>query len=153
MKLKFTSNTSTVDEIAEHLKAVGPHFIPPLNTYVEDIDAYAEKLHKNSFIAEAWVGTVLVGISATYINDPNKETAFLTNTSVLNEYHRLGIGKKLSMMIMNKCVEECFSSIDTEINKENFNSLILYETIGFKIKMDLGNSFILTKNIKDVKGI
>jgi len=35
MKLKFTSNTSTVDEIAEHLKAVGPHFIPPLNTYVE----------------------------------------------------------------------------------------------------------------------
>ena len=79
MKLKFTSNTSTVDEIVEHLKAVGPHFIPPLNTYVEDIDAYAEKLHKNSFIAEAWVGTVLVGISATYINDPNKETAFLTS--------------------------------------------------------------------------
>ena len=74
--IKYTTNTSSVDIIYDHLFNCRDLFIPNLDSYV-NIKEYSQKLFDKSYRFEAFDNDKLVGLICLYPNN------FITNVSVL----------------------------------------------------------------------
>lgn len=116
--------------IVSHLLACDNSFMPPLSQRV-NIDDYAIKIENKAQLFEAWANNELVGLIAAYCNDKDKNTAFISNVSVLPEWRNRGIAQRL----MEKCIinmqELGFTQIELEVNKSNKAAIFLYEKNGF----------------------
>jgi ribosomal-protein-alanine N-acetyltransferase len=123
-------NRASAAEIATHLFRADTAFEPSLSSRVE-IRAYAQKLHDRAIRFEAWLGQGLVGLVASYSNQSDRVTSFVTSVSVLPECQGLGIGAKL----MSQCIEHArnlnFREVALEVNERSVNAILFYQKLGF----------------------
>lgn len=127
----FSRDTATVEQLCEHLDECDDSFIPPLSSRVK-IPVYANKLHTETIRFEAWGRQALVGLVASYQNDPNNRHAFISNVSVLTAWRGRGIAGAL----LDQCIEEAtrahFSVLVLEVSLSQSAAVSLYEQRGFK---------------------
>jgi ribosomal protein S18 acetylase RimI-like enzyme len=123
-------NKATEDEIAEHLAHCDAEFVPPLSSRLRLSD-YARKVAFQATRFEAWSENTMVGLVAAYCNDHETRTAYITSVSVLKEWARKGIARKL----MRQCIKHVQSlglqQIMLEVSVENRIAIRLYEEEGF----------------------
>lgn len=128
--IDYAQNRSNSTDIERHLQACDHHFLPPLSTRV-DLAAYAGKLVQHAARFEAWSAGTLAGLVAAYCNDGAAETAFITNVSVLPEWHGHGLARHL----LGQCVQAVdrlgMKHIDLEVSCGNIAAINLYKKLGF----------------------
>ena len=128
--IMFRRGSADIAEITRHLKCCDEAFVPSLSARV-GIGEYAAKLHALAERFEAWCGGALVGLVATYCNDPERKTAFVTSVSVESAW----LGRGVARQLMGQCVEyarvQGFRRIELEVDAGNANAICLYEKIGF----------------------
>lgn len=141
-KISYSVNLSGASEITAHLFRVDAGFEPTLSSRV-DIPAYAQKLHDRAVRFEAWMGEELVGLVASYCNQPDGSMAFVTSVSVWSECQGQGIGGRL----MRQCIEHVrgleVGQIELEVNKLNLSAIALYQKLGFNMLRETSSTLIM----------
>lgn len=129
-KIAYSVNRSSAAEIAAHLLRVNAAFEPALSSRV-DIRAYAQKLHDRAVRFEAWLGEELVGLVASYCNQPDGGKAFVTSVSVWPECQGHGIADWL----MRQCIKHLqglgMGQIELEVDQRSLPAVALYQKLGF----------------------
>ena len=128
--IKFLLNNAVEENIVEHLRACDADFVPPLSTKV-DVLKYAHKLVSSAIRFEAWAAGRMVGLVAVYCNDQENGIAYISNVSVLREWTRKGIAKKLIKLCIEHVASLGLMQIRLEVTESNFPAVNLYEQIGF----------------------
>jgi len=131
--IQYKINTANKVEIINHLELCKSNFIPPLDKTV-NINNYGAKLKAKSITFEAWFKNSLIGLVASYFNDYNTLTGFITNVSVIREFMGQGISLILLDLCINYAKKENFSSIKLAVHKDNNKSIYLYQKRNFRIK-------------------
>jgi ribosomal protein S18 acetylase RimI-like enzyme len=128
--IKFLVNHATEKELTKHLIDCDYSFIPRLSERVI-IGNYSHKLIENAICFEAWHSELMIGLVAAYCNDQKKQSAFITNISVLPQHQGCGIGTKL----MNRCIDHVsqlgYARIELEVDYRNTTAITFYERKGF----------------------
>ena len=136
-------NQSSAAEIAAHLVYADASFEPSLSSRVV-IQAYAQKLQDRAMRFEAWLDEELVGLVASYCNQPDKGEAFVTNVSVLPQCQGQGIADRL----MRQCIEHIrrlgFSQIALEVDQRSVPAVALYRKLGFNTLHRNGSALIMS---------
>jgi ribosomal protein S18 acetylase RimI-like enzyme len=145
---EYRIGTATSEEIARHLKACAESFDPPLHTYVE-IENYARKIHDNSITFEAWIGNELVGLIATYYNDTEHKTGFITDTSVIEGYRCHGIAAHLMKQVIKYGIKQDFIQLNLEVGEDNLPARKLYEDNDFIIIGHWNNKLLMSRSLEN----
>jgi ribosomal protein S18 acetylase RimI-like enzyme len=140
-------NQSSAAEIAAHLLRADASFEPALSSRI-DIRAYAQKLQDHAVRFEAWLGEELVGLVASYCNQPDKDKAFVTSVSVLPLCQGRGIADRL----MRQCIEHVrglgFRQMELEVNQCSSPAVALYKKLGFNTLRRDGSTLIMSKTFE-----
>ena len=123
-------NTAKYDSLVEHLTSCSSSFDPPLDTYV-DIGIYAKKIFTFAVTFEAIHKDKLIGLAAVYYNDQDSKTGYLTNLSLLKDYHGKGIASKLMHEAIKCGKENGFINLDLKVKISNDHAVAFYEKLGF----------------------
>ena len=127
----FKEKKATEGEILDHLRACNAQFVPALDSRV-NIEEYAKKLFEKAITFEAWNGTILAGLVATYFTDTSNGIAFVSDVSLLKEYQ----GQGIATILLNQCVDHArknqFSEIRLEAGKNNTQAIALYTKLDFE---------------------
>ena len=123
---EFCVDSASAAELAAHLALCDEAFVPPLSGRVA-VDSYAQKVHDKAMRFEAWSAGELVGLVATYCNDPDKTAAFITNVSVLPHWQGRGIANQLMTRCLDHVRQQGFGRIELEVNQGNRAAITLYE--------------------------
>lgn len=138
--VEYLLNKASVAEIADHLSTCDTDFVPPLSCRVE-INNYAQKILSNAVRFEAWSDGTLIGLVATYCNDQDIRTAYITSVSVLKEW----TGKGVATCLMSLCIKHVnalgMKQICLEVASDNLPAIRLYEKSGFAVN-DTNASFV-----------
>jgi ribosomal protein S18 acetylase RimI-like enzyme len=129
--LRFSIDEAATKQIELHLLACASAFRPPLDSRVS-IPAYSAKLASRATRHEAWAGSALVGLVATYHGDANQTAAFITNVSVHPDFQRRGIARRLIADAVRTASDVGMVSVDLEVDPSSTPALELYAAIGFK---------------------
>jgi ribosomal protein S18 acetylase RimI-like enzyme len=142
-QIKYKTKTATVKEIYSHLKECNYNSYPHLDERV-NVKEYSIKLFDKSVTFEAWVDNILVGLVATYFNDMENRSGYITNVSITKNYMGLGIASELMNMCIRYASQYNFKEIELEVYKDNNPAILLYKKYGF---MDCKNrgDFVLMK--------
>ncbi|WP_171017167.1 GNAT family N-acetyltransferase [Pseudomonas sp. G(2018)] len=133
MALEISLNKASVEQIAAHLLACDPVFVPPLSGRV-DIGSYASKIAEKSTRFEGWVEGELVGLVAVYCNEKANPLAYITSVSVLSQWGGQGIASQLIKCCIDHVSKLGFVQIELEVDERNQAATHLYQKHGFKIK-------------------
>ncbi len=146
MGLKYTEGMASEQEIYSHLIKCNENFIPPLEKKV-NIHEYSNKIFQKAVTFEAWSADTLVGLVAAYFNDPDGQSGYLTNVSVIRPY----MGKGISSILINRCIDyakrNSFRSISLEIAKANHQAINLYRKFRFQKFEDKHTSTLMKLDI------
>ena len=146
-KVTYSVNRSSASEITAHLLRADAGFEPTLSSRV-DIPAYAQKLHDRAVRFEAWMGEILVGLVASYCNQPDGGKAFVTSVSVWSEFQGHGIGDRL----MRQCIEHvrCLDvgQIELEVDERSLPAIALYQKLGFNMLRETGSTLTMIMILK-----
>jgi ribosomal protein S18 acetylase RimI-like enzyme len=138
--VSYKLNTSSLDDIKNHLCECSSSFAPPLDTYV-DIDEYSHKMFDKSFRFEAYDTGKLIGLITTYLNDEQK-ICFITNFSLLKSY----MGSDVSSTLLNECrryvTENNYYKIKLEVYECNTRAINFYKKHKFTVLNTNENSKI-----------
>jgi ribosomal protein S18 acetylase RimI-like enzyme len=137
-------NHSSQAAIFGHLLECNSLFIPTLSTRV-DLEDYAAKLTQNTTRFEALHDGKLVGLVAAYLNDHNFCNAFLSNVSVIPQWHRLGIASRLLTWCIHTAQEAGFREVSLETDHSNTASIRLYTKEGFFLESAAGATITMRK--------
>lgn len=107
-----------------------------------------KKIAQNSVTFEAWLNEELVGLIAAYINDEKKQTAFITNVSLIKEFGGRGIASQLLTNCIIFTKAQNFKEIVLEVNGKNLQALKLYEKFHFSEKATKGDLKIMHLNLQ-----
>lgn len=144
-KVVYRVNRSSDVEITAHLLRADATFEPALCSRV-DIPTYARKLRDRAVRFEAWQGDELVGLVASYCNELDGGTAFVTSVSVWPESQGQGIAGRL----MRQCIEHVrglgFVKLELEVDQRSLPAVALYQMLGFNTLVSNGSR--LTMNLK-----
>lgn len=128
--VRLSLDEASAEQVEELLRRCDSRFVPPLSERL-DIAAYARKICYQATRFEAWVGGVLVGLVATYLNDPAAGVAFVTNVSVLPGWTRRGIASDLMRRCIARVSELNFKHLTLEVSPLNEGAVRLYQQLGF----------------------
>ena len=129
-RVAFSRNRSSYKQVLAHLKACDSDFIPPLSQRLS-VSAYALKLMDKAVRFEAWCDTDLVGLIALYCNDSSKNSAFITNVSVVPQWQGHGIAGLLIGHCADAMSQLLFKTIELEVDERNSAAIGLYKKYGF----------------------
>lgn len=129
--LVWARNQATAGAVTQHLQECADAFVPRLGTRVDIVD-YAAKLVDHAERFEAWVGDVLVGFVAAYMNDPSRSVAFVSSVSVLRTHRGMGIASSLVMRCVDAARSQGFGSVELEVGANNLRAIGLYSKMGFQ---------------------
>lgn len=170
MEIKYSFNTSTKQQISDHLWRMDRDFMPPLHTYV-DIDQYSQKLAANAVRIESYMGSKLVGLIATYYNR-DKMFLYVSNISIEKDFRGKGIELSRGLVnflagdqdlagyspktrkIANDWLKELtndakpakliIKSIHTEVRNANRKALLFYRRLGFnEVKTEMQSTYLI----------
>jgi ribosomal protein S18 acetylase RimI-like enzyme len=140
--ITYSVNRSSAAEVAAHLLRANAAFEPPLSSRV-DIRTYAQKLHDRAVRFEAWLSEELVGLVASYCNQPDEGKSFVTSVSVLPEWQGQGIAGRL----MRKCIEHVrvlgFGQMELEVDQRSLPAVVLYQKLGFNTLSSNGSTLTM----------
>lgn len=135
-------NQSSAAEIIAHLLCAHASFEPSLRSRV-DIHAYAQKLQDRAVRFEARLDEELVGLVASYCNQPDKDKAFVTSVSVLPQWQGQGIAGRL----MLQCIEHVrglgFRQMELDVDQRNLPAVALYQKLGFNTLLRNGTTLTM----------
>lgn len=130
--VEYLLNKASVAEIAEHLTHCDADFVSLLSARVE-IKDYAKKIASKAVRFEAWSNEILVGLVAAYCNDMEKQIAYISSVSVLQEWAGKGVASKL----INQCIKHAkgagMHQINLEVANGNVRAINLYKKNGFSV--------------------
>lgn len=129
-QIHYDENQSCLKDVISHLKKCDAIFLPPLSSRVE-LQAYALKICDKAHRFEAWQEIELVGLIATYCNDPEKQSAFITSVSVAPSCHGMGIASQLMEQCIRKLKTHSFKRLQLEVASNNLPAIRLYQKFGF----------------------
>lgn len=93
-----------------------------------------------------------VGFMAFYKRD---DAMYLSKLYLKKEYRGLGYSKEMIKFVAEKAKELNLASIELNVNKENFDSINVYEHLGFirirSEKNDIGNGFYMDDYVYKLK--
>jgi ribosomal protein S18 acetylase RimI-like enzyme len=130
MELVFDTNRADVASIEAHLKICDTHFVPHLSKVV-DLAAYATKLLSQGLLFEAWLGGRIVGLVAGYANDPQHEDSFISNVSILPDWHGQGVANQLLSTFIDHVRNKGFTRVVLKVDARNDRAQSLYRKHGF----------------------
>jgi ribosomal protein S18 acetylase RimI-like enzyme len=140
--ITWSENKATEQELLIHLQECNEDFVPPLDHKV-DLADYAGKIFRHAINFEAWDGGHLCGLIAAYLNDPKRETGFITNVSVTRDQK----GKGLASVLLSQCIvyarQHGFAQILLEVSTNNVAAIKLYEKFNFMQEEERGESLIM----------
>ncbi len=129
-EVEYSLNKASAEEIGQHLRKCDVDFVPFLSSRVE-IGDYAKKIASKAMRCEAWSNGTLIGMVATYCNDPEKSVAYVTSVSLIKEWMRKGIAAHM----MSQCIKYVHAhgmrQIYLEVASDNVPAIRLYEKCGF----------------------
>jgi len=128
--IKLSTNTGTLPDILAHLQACDDDFVPALSSRV-DLEAYSRKILVNATRFEGWADEVMVGLVALYCDTADRQTAFITNVSVLPQATRQGLAKRLVQEAITHASGLGFRNIALEVLADNVAAIALYRGLGF----------------------
>lgn len=144
----YSVNQSGAAKIAAHLLSADTAFQPTLSSRVE-ILAYAQKLEDRAVRFEAWLGKELVGLVASYCNQPDRGKSFVTSVSVWPKYQGLGIANQL----MRKCIDHArglgVGQIELEVDQRSLPAIALYKKLGFNTLSKSGSLLTMGRAIEN----
>jgi ribosomal protein S18 acetylase RimI-like enzyme len=141
---KITINNSTQEQIYNHLTSCSKSFTPELSSYV-DIEGYSKKLYENSRRIELIVDDILIGLIAFY-NNSDQKNLYITNISVVPEYHNQGVAQILLDTCKSRCTDLQYNNITLEVFKNNKPAINFYEKNDFILHETKDNVLILKWN-------
>lgn len=150
MTLAFDINRADAQAINAHLCACDAQFVPYLSERV-DLVAYGAKMAAQAVRFEAWAGDTLVGLVAGYANDPEKQNSFVTNVSVLPDWHGQGIADRLLSDFVNHAREAGFANVVLSVDTRNARARALYRKHGFIDDPGDGTTLEMTFNIRTIQ--
>lgn len=130
MELDFDQNRADPGIIAAHLLACDAQFVPQLSARV-NLTAYSAKMAAQAVKFEAWAADRLVGLVAGYANDPELKKSFISNVSVLPEWHGRGVASHLLRSFVAHVREAGFYQVFLSVDMRNEQALRLYRKHGF----------------------
>lgn len=121
MKVDFSCNRATEDEIANHLWLCDSALVPPLSSRVE-MSTYAHKIFPCATRFDAWTQESLAGLLAAYYNDTAHCFACITSVSVRPESQ----GEHLASYLMERCIAWFVgaASCDSAARRERLRALL-----------------------------
>jgi GNAT superfamily N-acetyltransferase len=128
IKMNSVSVENLIDFYHENINA----FNPPLDTQINSVKEYAQKLINNAVLFEAWVSNELAGLIAVYFNNYETKICFITSVIVSPNYQKQGIAKTLLERVVDYAKKKYFSKIKLEVHIENKYAISLYEKFDFK---------------------
>ncbi|WP_158089198.1 GNAT family N-acetyltransferase [Vibrio cyclitrophicus] len=134
----------TNEQVLSFLQDADSDFEPPLSSKLR-LETYAEKMISNAVIVDDISNdNLLRGFAATYANDTNNLTAYLTFIGVKSRFRGLGIAKNLIEKTETILLKKGFVRLRLEVYKGN-EAIRLYEKIGFVVYKDDSNSYFMEK--------
>lgn len=140
--ITYNFNTSSQEQILQHLLTCEQQFIPPLSEKVNILD-YSKKIKHSATTCEAWYNEKLVGLLAIYCNDFSEYKAFITNVSTLPDFTGMRIATNLMAKTIDMVKTLGFREITLEVNKENSSAINLYKKCNFEISESIDNIFVM----------
>lgn len=129
--VSYKVNTSSLDDIKNHLYQCSGSFVPHLDTYV-DVDEYSYKIFDRALRFEAYNKNMLIGLIAAYLN-VEQGTCFITNVSVLPNYMERGIAATLLNECRRHVTENNYSRIKLEVDERNSRAISFYKKHKFTV--------------------
>ncbi len=129
MTLTFDKNRADAHAISAHLRSCDALFVPPLSARV-DLLAYGVKLTTHAVLFEAWAESALVGLVAGYANAPDRQDSFVTNVSVLPDWHGQGIASRLLDAFVDHARVAGFARVVLSVDARNDRARSLYRKHG-----------------------
>ena len=133
-------DTSTLEQIEEHLNKCSKNFTPPLSSYV-DIKEYSNKIYLKSIRLEVFEGDKLVGLIAYYTN--NEEYVWITNISTTTP------GKGVAEYLLKILFKNTHISIKLEVNKNNERAIKFYSKNKFTQIEEKPNVFVMEHKVRN----
>ena len=133
-------DTSTLEQIEEHLNECSKNFTPPLSSYV-NIKEYSNKIYNKSTRLEVFEGDKLVGLIACYSN--NEEYVWVTNVSTTTP------GKGVAEHLLKILFKNTHKSIKLEVNKNNERAIKFYSKNKFTQIEEKPNVFVMEHKVRN----
>ena len=130
VNIEFKIKTAGADDVLIHLNKCKDNFIPALDKTV-DITKYSKKIVESSVTFEAWINKELIGLIATYFNDNENYSGFITNVSVVNECAGRGLASELLKNCIQYAEKRNFKEINLEVYHKNEQAIKLYKKYDF----------------------
>lgn len=125
-------NIQDVDKVKDML-----YMFRSEKTTNEKVERFLEK--NNNYLIAYLENKKVIGFVLAYKlqrYDEKNDMIYIHEVGVLEEYRRLGIGKKLMEYVKDICKEENLSKIFLITNKSNIPAVSLYESSGGKATED-----------------
>ena len=149
MTIEYHVNRATEIQIKEHLKLCEANFIPPLSERIE-LQMYSKKIVDKAVRFEAWEENVLIALIASYCNDNENRSAFITSVSVLKEMQGKGFASKLMKQCIKHLKELGLEQAILEVGNENVNAIAFYRKLSFMVsRIDDQTSFMQLNLFKE----
>jgi len=139
IKMNSISVSKLIDFYHENINT----FNPPLDTQVNSVEKYVQKLKNNAIIFEAWVKNALAGLIAAYFNNYETKTGFITSVIISPKYQRQGIAGILLEEALSYAKKKDFLKVNLEVKINNVRAISLYRKYGFKEISCEGESIIM----------
>ena len=149
-RISFMEKSATKEYIYSHLYACNNDYCQKLSNEV-DLRDYANKIFQRSITFEAWSMGELVGLVATYLNDLDSRSGFITNVSVTRKYKDQGIASKLIEMCIKKAIFLNFHFLHLEVSTANYRAISLYKQYGFT-QFQTNDKTIFMRHVLGVDG-
>jgi ribosomal protein S18 acetylase RimI-like enzyme len=146
MEIEYTINKSSFHDIFVHLNKCNSIFKPCLDTRV-NIESYAQKIKNNAVTFEAWHESELAGLIAAYFTDADKEIAYITNVSILEQIGGKGIGTSLLLECIKYASMHQFRRMTLRVSKESQAAIRLYKKFEFYEIADEESEILMSKKI------
>lgn len=124
----YSRNRADEAALLAHLQAADAQFLPSLSSRV-DLSDYAAKLHRWAERFEAWDGSELVGLVATYCNSP--ASAFVSSVSVLPSWQGCGVARELMHQCLLHVRQSGLTSVSLHVSPQAGAAVSLYRALGF----------------------
>lgn len=110
-----------------------------------ELDEYINKIEKNAeFVTHMSAGQVTAFI-AYYCNDPARRNAFITLVLTNPNFRGNGLARDLLQAVLGVVRRKGFKSCQLEVRKNNVAAMSLYKKVGFFIKEDQGDSWLMQR--------
>lgn len=120
-------------QIAHVMKIFNTLYPRSLDSLVENLDSYAEKISKKGIVLIAEYSEQVLGYIVFYMNDEINKKGYISQIAVNQKYRGLGIGKKLIDQCLGVAEEKKFLKVMLEVDKVNESAIKFYEKLDFHI--------------------